>query len=172
MISPTRKRVSQELRARKSARSSALQPRVPRWVSETKIARWCCGSLPEGREVARCCWRSGRIDCVAIRSRHNTVSLTQAPFSRLPTSESPRTALGFACLLIAKVLLQCRNRFVKSGHIVATHKVSSWRDTAKTTANPALFLENGADPHLASPLRTMPYCCGATDFPVCRTALP
>jgi hypothetical protein len=31
--------------------------------------------------------------------------------------------LGFACLLIAKVLLQCRNRFVKSGHIVATHKV-------------------------------------------------
>ena len=39
-MSPTRNSVSQSLCARKSASASALQPVVPRWVSEMKMVRW------------------------------------------------------------------------------------------------------------------------------------
>ena len=38
-MSPTRNSVSHSLWARKSASASALQPRVPRWVSEMKMVR-------------------------------------------------------------------------------------------------------------------------------------
>ena len=87
-MSPTRKSVSHELRARKSASCSALQPRVPRCVSETKMARWCRGCFPGHCDVpgARrsACEETWRMDCVATRSRHKAVSLKHYSHTATP----------------------------------------------------------------------------------------
>src|SRR5512145_3268887 len=45
-MSPTKYRYSDSVWRKKSSRNSALQPRVPRWISVIQIARYCRVATP------------------------------------------------------------------------------------------------------------------------------
>src|SRR5262249_39914127 len=80
--------VWQSLRARKFARASALQLRVPRWTSEMKMARCHWTERLGARAGGFGKGRSGRRDAGSFSALRKLLNSNQAPIRSSPESRS------------------------------------------------------------------------------------